>query len=252
MKPYRLMLGAAAVVAALMVVPASALGAPTFDNNSGSQGGLCLGGEGLDDDLAEVACSESESTTSNEEAAGRSESTPLGVLETIEVNEKTCEAVGVPRSGRVTDDEDQTSQIENEEGTVGLFTSACEATAVQTNNSESSSETSLLFAEQEGTGSLVVFHSEAGQPEGSEDNEKTKTTRGNASSYAEFTGVEAESGENSLTVLHCTSSSRATQNNETTETESDFLDANGDEAEDLDPLAEALCPLFVSSEASKG
>ena len=251
MKPYRLLLGVAAAVAALAILPASALGQGTFDNNSSSQGGLCLGGEGLDDDVLEVACSESESTTSNEEAAGRSQSSPLGLLDTFEVNEKNCEAIGVPNSGRVTDDQDQTSQIEDEEGTVGLFTSACEATAVQTNNSESSSETSILFIDQD-AGSLVVAHSEAGQPEGEDGDQKTKTTRGNARSYAEFTALEAESGENSLRVLHCTSTSTATGGGETTETESDLLDANEEEAEDLDPLAEALCPLFVSSEASKG
>jgi hypothetical protein len=246
-KPYRLMLGAAAAVAALLIMPGSAVGAPTFDNESRSHGGLCLGGEEIDDDALEVACSESQSRTSNDDTSASSESTPVGVLETIQINEARC--VDPPEEPGDVSEQEPESQIENDEGTVGVFTSQCEADAHKTNNSESSSETTLLFASQDDS-SLVVGHSKAGQPDEPEGAKKTRTTRGTAQSYAEFTAVEAESGESSLTVLHCESWTQP--GTQETRTEADFLDANGDEVEELDPLAEALCPLFVSSEASKG
>jgi hypothetical protein len=199
--------------------------AKPYDSQADSQAGLCLG-------IVDIGCSRSDSRTQNSGAASHASSMPLAILgqEIPPENEAACEAVGVPQSGVVKTDQSAGITL----GPIDLLTAACSAQAVQENNAASDAQSSVLEADL-GAASASVASSSA----------ENKTTSGLANSSASFTAAEADAGGLHVEAVSCTSSSKATKQNASTETSGSLLVVGEDSVPDL-----GLCALFVQSSAS--
>jgi hypothetical protein len=231
---------------ALLFAPVAMAGAggkqPQYDSDSSSRAGICLELLGIQDDLLEISCTESESSTDNSGATGRSEATPLEVLNLgiPGVTEAVCGPVaGAPGEGA----QRVGQSVGVDGGSVELANASCSAKAVQENNADGRTAESTLLSVSGGQGgdsaSLDVAQSEA----------DSKTTSGSAHSDARFTAAEAQvnvQGNNaSVTAVDCTSRSMANNGGSRTETSGSLVDAGGVQVEDP-----GLCALFVHSEAS--